>query len=141
MDWLRSHTNKKSMPYTRLLSGSPFSPLINRTQQDTHPHFDMASAPYHLHQLQSQAIESMITVSYLQQLHSLRQYQACLASAKNISVRAEWHGQSTHAPSEPSESPCWQITPAPASMPHMSRCLLPCDRCFAVSSHSVGLLL
>src|SRR5882757_4126866 len=80
MDSLTSHRNPKSMPYTRLRSGSPFSPLLIWTQPDTHPHLDMASAPYHLHQLQSQAIESMISTSYLPQLHSLRQFQACLRS-------------------------------------------------------------
>ena len=36
-------------------------------------------------------------------------------SAKNISVRAEWLRQSGRAPSEPSETPRWRITPCPAS--------------------------
>ena len=38
-------------------------------------------------------------------------------SAKNISVRAEWLRQSGRAPSEPSETPRWRITPCPASIP------------------------
>jgi hypothetical protein len=38
-------------------------------------------------------------------------------SAKHISVRTEWLGQSGRAPSEPSETPGWQITPCPASIP------------------------
>jgi len=38
-------------------------------------------------------------------------------SAKNISVRAEWLRQSRRAPSEPSETPRWRITPRPASKP------------------------
>jgi len=37
------------------------------------------------------------------------------ASAKNISVRAEWLDQSGRAPSEPSETPRWRITPHPAT--------------------------
>jgi len=39
---------------------------------------------------------------------------ACLSSAKNISVRAEWLRQSGRAPSEPSETPRRRITPLPA---------------------------
>jgi len=42
-----------------------------------------------------------------------------LASAKNISVRAEWLRQSGCAPSEPSETPWWRITPRPPSIPHV----------------------
>jgi len=38
------------------------------------------------------------------------------SSAKNISVRAEWLRQSGRAPSEPSETPRWWITPRPASI-------------------------
>jgi hypothetical protein len=38
------------------------------------------------------------------------------SSAKNISVRAEWLRQSGRAPSEPSETPRWRITPRPASI-------------------------
>jgi hypothetical protein len=38
-------------------------------------------------------------------------------SAKNISVWADWLRQSGHAPSGPSETPRWQITPRPASIP------------------------
>jgi len=34
----------------------------------------------------------------------------------NISVRAEWLCQSGRAPSEPSETPRWRITPRPASI-------------------------
>jgi len=37
-------------------------------------------------------------------------------SAKDISVRAEWLCQSGRPPSEPSETPLWQITPLPASI-------------------------
>jgi len=39
------------------------------------------------------------------------------ASAKNISVRAEWLRQSGRAPSEPWETPRWRITPRLASIP------------------------
>jgi len=39
------------------------------------------------------------------------------ASAKNISVRAEWLRQSGRALSEPSETPRWRITPHPVSIP------------------------
>jgi len=41
-------------------------------------------------------------------------------SAKNISVRAEWLRQSGRAPSEPSETPWWRITPRPASIPRVA---------------------
>jgi len=43
-----------------------------------------------------------------------------VTSAKNISVRAEWLRQSGPAPSEPSETPRWQITPRPASIPRVA---------------------
>ena len=39
------------------------------------------------------------------------------SSAKNISVWADWLRQSGRAPSEPSETPRWQITPRPAPIP------------------------
>jgi len=65
---------------TRLHSGPRFSPSINWTKPGTHPHLDAASAPYHLHQSPSQSIGSMTSISYLPQLHSLQQYQACLRS-------------------------------------------------------------
>jgi len=39
------------------------------------------------------------------------------ASAKNISVRAEWLRQSGRAPSKPSETPRSRITPRPVSIP------------------------
>jgi len=39
------------------------------------------------------------------------------ASAKNISVWADWLRQSARAPSEPSETPRWRIIPRPASIP------------------------
>jgi len=38
-------------------------------------------------------------------------------SAKNISVWAEWLGQSGRTPSEPLETPQWRITLHPASIP------------------------
>jgi len=41
-------------------------------------------------------------------------------SAKDISVRAEWLRQSGRAPSEPSETPRWQITSRPASIPRVA---------------------
>ena len=41
-------------------------------------------------------------------------------SAKNISVRAEWLRQSGRAPSEPSETPRWRVTPRPASIPRVA---------------------
>jgi hypothetical protein len=40
-------------------------------------------------------------------------------SAKNISVWADWLRQSGRAPSEPSETPQWRITPRPASIPRI----------------------
>jgi len=43
---------------TPLRSGSLFSPSINWTQLDTHPHLDAISAPYHLHQSPLQAIST-----------------------------------------------------------------------------------
>jgi hypothetical protein len=42
-----------------------------------------------------------------------------LSSAKNISVWADWLRQSGRAPSEPSETPRWRITPRPASIPRV----------------------
>jgi hypothetical protein len=45
------------------------------------------------------------------------QYDA--TSAKNISVWADWLRQSGRAPSEPSETPRWRITPRPASIPRV----------------------
>jgi len=42
------------------------------------------------------------------------------ASAKNISVRTERLRQSGHAPSEPSETPRWRITPHPVSIPRVA---------------------
>jgi len=42
------------------------------------------------------------------------------ASAKKISVRAEWLRQSGRALSEPSETPHWRITPRPASRPRVA---------------------
>jgi len=41
-------------------------------------------------------------------------------SAKNVSVRAEWLCQSGRAPSEPSETHQWRITPPPLSIPHVA---------------------
>ena len=34
-----------------------------------------------------------------------------ISSAKNISIRAEWLRRSGRGPSEPSDTPRWQITP------------------------------
>ena len=76
---------------TCLRSGSHFSPSINWTQPGTHPHLDAASAPYHLHQSPSQAIGSMTSISYLPQLHSLRQYQARLQSPIREGREKEHH--------------------------------------------------
>ena len=39
-----------------------------------------------------------------------------LPSAKNISVPVEWLSQSGRALSEPSDTPCWEITARPASI-------------------------
>jgi hypothetical protein len=47
--------------------------LLSINQLDTPGYtttLDVATAPDHLQQIQSQAIESMISISYLQQLHS-----------------------------------------------------------------------
>jgi len=41
----------------------------------------------------------------------------CHSPAKNISVRAEWLGQSGRTLSEPSETPRWRIAPCPGSIP------------------------
>jgi len=41
-------------------------------------------------------------------------------SAKNISDRAEWLREGGCAPSEPSETPLWRITPRPASIPRVA---------------------
>jgi hypothetical protein len=41
------------------------------------------------------------------------------ASGKNISLQAEWLRESGRAPSEPSETPRWRITPRPESIPHI----------------------
>ena len=43
-------------------------------------------------------------------------YLCRASSAKNISVQAEWLCQSGRAPSEPSETPRWRITPPTASI-------------------------
>jgi len=56
------------------------------------------------------------------QFHPLAMYELSgdrrsTSSAKNISVQAEWLRQSGCAPSEPSETPRWRITPRPASIP------------------------
>jgi len=52
----------------------------------------------------------------------LPHFRLCVrrTSAKNISVRAEWLRQSGRAPSEPSETPRWRITPRPASRPRVA---------------------
>ena len=55
---------------------------------------------------------SMFSAVYI--LHILQ--KGLLASAKNISVRAEWLRQSGRAPSEPSETPRWRTTQRPASI-------------------------
>jgi len=76
-----------------LHSGSLFHLSIKWTQQEPLPHLDAISAPYHLHQSPSQAIGSMISISYLQQLHSLR--QICLRSPLQEGERGrekEHHG-------------------------------------------------
>ena len=41
-------------------------------------------------------------------------------SAKTISVRAEWLHQSGRAPAEQSETPRWQITPHPETVPRVA---------------------
>jgi len=43
-----------------------------------------------------------------------------VASATNISFRAEWLRQSGQAPSEPSETPRWRITPRAAPIPRVA---------------------
>jgi len=50
----------------------------------------------------------------------IRGFDSHLTSEKNISVRADWLCQSGRAPSEPSETPWWQITPRPASRPRVA---------------------
>ena len=46
-------------------------------------------------------------------MNTMTNWDAWYASAKNISVRAEWLHQSGCAPSESSETPRWRITPRP----------------------------
>jgi len=48
--------------------------------------------------------------------YSISTYFKNTSSAKNISVRAGWLHQSGCAPSEPSETPRWRITPRPTSI-------------------------
>jgi len=48
--------------------------------------------------------------------HGLPRDQRLGASAKKYYVRAKWLRQSGRAPSEPSETPWWRITPHPASI-------------------------
>ena len=48
------------------------------------------------------------------------QFWGSIPSAKNISVRAERLRQSGRAPSEPSETPRWGITPHPVSIPRVA---------------------
>jgi hypothetical protein len=47
-------------------------------------------------------------------------YELIQSSAKNISVRVEWLRQTGRAPSEPSETPWWRVTPLPASIPRLA---------------------
>jgi hypothetical protein len=47
-------------------------------------------------------------------------YTSATSSAKNISVRVEWLRQRGRAPSEPSETPRWQITLRPAPIPRIA---------------------
>jgi len=56
----------------------PFTPSINWTQPDRHPHLNAAFAVYHLHPLQLLAFRSTISLLYLQQLYS--HHQVCLQS-------------------------------------------------------------
>jgi hypothetical protein len=42
-----------------------------------------------------------------------------VTSAKNISIWADWLRQSGRAPSEPSETPRWRISPRPESIPRV----------------------
>ena len=105
MDSLTFHRSTKSMLSTRLRSGSRFSPSINWTQPGTHPHLDAASAPYHLHQSPSQAIGSMTSISNLQQLHALRQYQACLRSPLRERKRDNEHHRVHILPYHQSRTP------------------------------------
>ena len=98
MDSLTFHRSAKSMLFTPLHSGFLFSPSINWTQPDTHPHLDALSAPYHLHQPPSQAIGSMISISYLPQLHSPQQYQVCPRSPLQEQEREKEHHQAHISP-------------------------------------------
>ena len=64
---------------------------------------------------------------FLQFLHPCNLFRAAkitntysTTSAKNISVRAGRLRQSGRAPSEPSETPRWRITPHPVSIPRVA---------------------
>jgi len=52
--------------------------------------------------------------------HNFRSSLSEPASAKHTFVQAEWHCQSGRAPWEPSETPCWRITPSLASIPRVA---------------------
>ena len=54
-------------------------------------------------------------------LYTVFNRKSITTSAKNISVWADWLCQSGRAPSEPSETPRWRITPRPASIPRVEQ--------------------
>jgi len=60
------------------------------------------------------SVDSRCTCSRCDLIHSRARRGS---SAKNISLRAEWLRQSGRAPSEPSETPRWWITPRAALIP------------------------
>jgi hypothetical protein len=72
MDSLTSHRNTMSLLSICIGCGSPFSALIIWILPDTDPHLAPASATCNLHSLQSHVIESIISISTLQQLHTFQ---------------------------------------------------------------------
>jgi hypothetical protein len=72
----------------------------------------MGKTKYHKHGCGLRVMVAMITAQVIS--------TNSLASAKNISIRAEWLHQSRRTLSEPSETPSWLMTPRPVSMPRVA---------------------
>jgi len=62
-------------------------------------------------------------------------------SANNILVREQWLRQSVHAPSEPPETPWWQITLPPDSIQHVALHIAFQSRFHLVVSHHLSSIL
>jgi len=61
-----------------------------------------------------------LTSATRDQVRQVLRYTKPGASAKKFSVRPEWLRQSGRAPSEPSETPRWRVTPPAASIPRVT---------------------